>query len=67
MKVKNIKGFPKKNMLSLELKYCSMEVHRKHQDMSGLFNSIRNDILEEIGELTLTHGRDRWKLKILRS
>jgi len=37
-----------KNNLPLELQYCGMEVHRKEQNLSPLFNEIRNGVIDKI-------------------
>ncbi len=38
---------PIKNNLPLELKYCSMEIHRKEQNLSPLLNEVRNDTINK--------------------
>ena len=44
-----VKGMiPKKNMLPLELQNCYMEIHRKEQNLTPLFNQIRNDTIADM-------------------
>ena len=38
---------PKKNQLPLELKHCYMEIYRKEQHLTPLFNDIRNTTIDE--------------------
>jgi len=38
---------PEKNQLPLELQHCEMEIYRKEQSLTPLFNQIRNQVIDQ--------------------